>query len=211
MPDGNAPVRIDVVSDFVCPWCWIGKRSIDTLAARRPVQRAWHPYFLHPGLPKEGMDRRALMRMKFGSDGPSPATRDALTFALEDAGLSIDFTAIERVPNTLNAHRLMLWAEGQGVADLVAESLFHAYFTDTLDIADPGVLTRIGAAAGLDPDILADLLAGDRDRDVVEARAADMLDRGIPGVPAQMIGRRSLMVGAQSPAALEDAIVSAAS
>ncbi|MBB5279830.1 putative DsbA family dithiol-disulfide isomerase [Pacificimonas flava] len=155
------------------------------------------------------MNRRALMRMKFGADGPSPAMQNALTGALEEAGLSVDFTAIERVPNTLNAHRLMLWAEGQAVADIVAESLFQAYFADALDIGDPHVLTRIGAAAGLDPEILADLLAGDRDQEVVEARAADMLDRGIPGVPAQMIGRRSLLVGAQSPAALEDAIVAA--
>lgn len=204
MPE--APVRIDVISDFVCPWCWIGKRGVDTLAERRTVERTWHPYLLHPGLPPEGMERDALMRMKFGPEGVKPEATRAIAEAAEAVGLEIDYNQIERVPNTIDAHRLSRWASGQGKGDDVAEGLFRAYFNQGRDIGERPVLVEIGADAGLDGDLIADLLAGDADRKRVEDAAEDYRARGVPGVPSHLIERKGMLVGAQTAEALEQAV-----
>ncbi|MBZ6378708.1 hypothetical protein B5C34_11500 [Pacificimonas flava] len=200
------PVRIDVISDFVCPWCWIGKRGVDAFARTRPVERIWHPYMLHPGLPPEGMERDALMRMKFGAEGLSRDAGRAISEAAESVGLSIDYSQVERVPNTTDAHRLSKWASGQGVGDEVAEGLFSAYFSRGQDIGQTDVLAEIGAEAGLDADLVRELLASDADRAAVENEAEDFQARGVPGVPAQLIERKGMLVGAQTPEAIAEAV-----
>lgn len=204
MMDG--PVSIDVISDFVCPWCWIGKRGVDGLAERRAISRTWHPYLLHPGLPEEGMERDVLMRMKFGVDGLRPEATRAISEAAEAVGLSIDYSRIERVPNTVDAHRLSLWANGQGKGDEVAEGLFRAYFNEARNIGEGSVLVEIGADAGMDGALIAELLASNADRLRVENEAEDYRARGVPGVPSHLIERKGMLVGAQTPEALDEAV-----
>ena len=203
MPE--APLRIDVISDFVCPWCWIGKRGVDAFMKLRPVERQWQPYFLHPGLPPEGMERETLMRMKFGPQGAGRAMVDTIAEAAAGVGLEIDYTQIERVPNTLDAHRLCHWASGQGRGDEIAEALFRAYFSEGRDIGERAVLVEIGTDGGLDGDVLSELFDSDADCAQLTARAEDMRDRGIPGVPSHLIAGKGLLVGAQTPEAFAEA------
>ena len=170
MPDTKA-LMIDVISDFVCPWCWIGKRGVDELMRSRKVVRVWRPYFLNPDLPPEGMDRATLMRIKFGPEA-ARGMGDAIAAAGREVDLDFRFDRIERVPNTLNAHRLVRWATGQGMQDAVAEGLFTAYFRHGQDIGNADVLVRIGAEAGLRADLVGDLLKGIADREAVASPRA---------------------------------------
>lgn len=201
------PLKVDVVSDFVCPWCWIGKRGLDGFSANRPVDRRWRPYFLHPGLPSEGTDRKTLMLAKFGAGADMKGMAERIAAAGAEAGVEINYLAIERVPNTTDAHRLARWAGGQERGDEVAEGLFRAYFSEGRDIGKKDVLADIGEAAGLDRTLLLDLLAGDADRAAVEAEAERARDLGISGVPTQVIEDRLMLVGAQSASAWQQAIL----
>ncbi|MGB3721274.1 MAG: DsbA family oxidoreductase [Pacificimonas sp.] len=205
MPEACAPLLIEVISDFVCPWCWIGKRGVDALASERSVERLWRPYFLHPGLPDEGMDRKQFVLMKFGPGGVSKAAMQGLYEAADAVGLSLNYDAVTRVPNTTNAHRLAHWATGQGVGDPVAEGLFQAYFADGRDIGAIDVLVDIGTSAGMDADLLRNLLAGDADMEDVSNAAEQARDLGISGVPTHLIDRKAMIVGAQGVAALREA------
>ena len=200
-------IKIDVISDFVCPWCWIGKRGLDSWLANNPTAaRIWHPYFLHPSLPPEGMDRRDLMRIKFGPDGVRSDVVDAIAEAGERVGLSINYNLVERVPNTLDAHRLSRWAQGQGRGDAAAEALFAAYFEHGRDIGSAFVLQEIAADVGLDPDLVRELLESGADKEIVTAETEDLRDRGIPGVPTHLVGRKKMLVGAQDPGAFDQAL-----
>ncbi len=203
MPE--TPLLIEVVSDFVCPWCWIGKRGVDALADERPVERVWRPYFLHPGLPPEGMSRKELVLMKFGPGGIGKAAMQGLHDAAAAVGLTLNYDAVTRVPNTLDAHRLARWAAGQGLGDFVAEGLFRAYFAEGRDIGEAGVLADVGREAGMDADLIRELLAGDADRAEVSHMAEQARDLGISGVPTHVIDRKALVVGAQGVDALRQA------
>jgi predicted DsbA family dithiol-disulfide isomerase len=179
---------IDVISDFVCPWCYIGKRH---LAAR------WHPYFLNPDVPPGGVDRAEMMVAKFGSVERARELGRAVEAAAREAGLFLDLSVVKRVPNTADAHRLMRWASGQGVADALAESLFAAHFADGRDVGDPTVLADLAAAVGLDRALVAELLAGDADRATVTAQAEHARASGVSGVPTMVFEGRVAVVGAQ--------------
>nr|WP_255536504.1 DsbA family oxidoreductase [Pacificimonas pallii] len=197
---------VEVVSDFVCPWCWIGKRGLDALAREMPVSRHWRPYYLNPDLPPEGADRKTLMMQKFGPDGLPKAVAEALQSAADAVGIALNLDRIERVPHTGNAHRLNRWAAGQGVGEAVSEGLFKAYFQDGLDIGEAAVLLDLGEAAGMDRDVLAELLNSDADMDIVDRQAAEARDLGISGVPTYLIDRRGMVVGAQGVDALRGAV-----
>lgn len=198
-------ITIDVVSDFVCPWCWIGKRHLDTFASEADIERRWHPYLLHPDMPAGGVDRAGFVRQKFGSDARARELGAGVTAAAKDVGLEIDYSRVQRVPDTRDAHRLVRWAGGQGRADAVAEGLFRAYFSEGRDIGDAAVLADIGAAAGMDRAILEDLLAGDADRDVIEAEAGRARAIGVSGVPTHIFANKVAVVGAQPIEALRQA------
>ncbi len=196
---------IDVVSDVVCPWCYIGKRRLDAALARldgpRP-QVHWHPFQLNPDLPPEGVDRRSYLEAKFGG-----ARRTAEIYArVRDAGASVgiafELDRIERQPNTLTAHRLIGWAQSHGDAGPLVERLFRGYFCEGAYIGDAAVLERLAAEAGFDGDAAAAFLASDAG--VAEVAGADRRARelGISGVPLFIFNQRVAVSGAQEPETL---------
>lgn len=200
---------IDVISDFVCPWCYIGKRNLDALRGEAAIETRWHPYLLHPEMPAGGLDRAELMRRKFGSVERAKELGGAVEQAARDAGLFLALGKAPRVPDTRDAHRLMRWATGQGVADALAEALFAAYFVDGRDIGDPEVLVDLGACVSLDPAVVARLLAGDADREAVQAQADHARAIGVTGVPTMVVDRKLAVVGAQPVDALRQALARA--
>lgn len=204
-------ISVDIVADLVCPWCWLGKRHWDAARALVPdvkVETLWRPYQLDPTLPREGKPYRDYMQAKFsGTDaGRWKAMREHLEQAGPAAGIEFRFDAIPHRPNTLDAHRLMRWAAGQGVVDAVAEGLFKAFFQDSRDIGSAEVLTAIAVDAGMDGAIVGDLLAGDRDRKAVWDEEVFYRQLGVTGVPTYIFNGRFAVSGAQEPAVLADAI-----
>lgn len=194
--DGGV-TRIDVISDFVCPWCYIGKRHLDALRGDTAIATYWHPYFLNPEVPAGGVDRAAMMVAKFGSVERARELGRGVEAAAREAGLFLDLSVVKRVPNTADAHRLMRWASGQGRGDALAEGLFAAHFADGRDIGDAETLADLAAGAGLDRALVAELLAGDADRATVTAQAEHARASGVSGVPTMVFDRRVAVVGAQ--------------
>lgn len=203
------PLHIDIVSDVVCPWCYIGKRHLEqALAAWRserpdvPVTVRWHPFQLNPDLPPEGKDRRAYLEAKFGGPERAAAIYARVTAAGRNAGLALDFDAILKQPNTLMAHALIAYAqsaEGNGLGDAVVERLFRAYFINGEFVGDIDVLTRLAAECGLDAEMTRAVLS---DRDTLAQIAAQdqaVRQQGISGVPFFVFNQREALSGAQPP------------
>lgn len=203
-------VSIDIVSDVMCPWCYIGKRRLDKAVELSGVDVAvhWRPYQLDPTLPPEGRDRRAYLEAKFGGPERAQAIYDRVREAGRDNGIAFDFNAIRVSPNTLDAHRVIRWAAnaGDGVQSKLAERLFRLYFEEGANIGDREVLADAAAACGMERDIVADLLASGLDRDKVEAEIAVAQRMGVTGVPCFILEGRYAIMGAQEPAALADAL-----
>jgi predicted DsbA family dithiol-disulfide isomerase len=209
-------VSVDIVADLVCPWCWLGKRNWD--AARKlvpeiPVETVWRPYQLDPALPREGRPYRDYMKAKFSGENTErwAQMRKYLEDAAPAAGIEFRFDAIAVRPNTLDAHRILRWAAGQGVADAAAEGLFRAFFADSRDIGDAKTLSEIAGAAGLDAALTAELLASDRDEATIREEEAFFRKLGVTGVPTYIFNGRFAVSGAQEPQILADAIRQAAS
>jgi predicted DsbA family dithiol-disulfide isomerase len=206
-----APRRLDIdlVADMVCPWCFIGWRRLLAAAALRPeveVHVTWRPYQLDPTLPEDGVDRAAYMARKF----PDVARRREVsqmlvTLAAED-GITLNFDRIAKAPNTSAAHRLVRWAQGQGLQAEVLEGLFAAYFTDGKDIGDPEVLADIGAAAGMDRLLILDLLARGEDLAVVRQEHQIAVEAGVTGVPFMIFAQKFSVIGAEPAEKLARAI-----
>lgn len=196
--------RLDIFADPVCPWCLIGKAELDRALESRPDQPfeiTWHPFQLDPHMPREGMKYTDYMLSKFGSEkGIIDATRPVLA-ASERLGLWINMPAIERVPNTLDAHRLMHWAGLEGAQTPVIAGLMRAHWREGRFIGSAEVLAEIGAAAGMDPVMIRRLLASDADRDTVLRAESHARQRGINSVPTFIVADRHVVAGAQ-PAAL---------
>lgn len=192
--------RLEVISDSVCPWCYIGAANLLRATAGRtpaPFALRWRPYQLNPDLPPEGVDRAEYLNAKFGGAEAVARIHERLGEAAAAAGLKIDFDAIRRSPNTLDAHRLIHWAEAEGVQTPVQMALFRRYFEAGEDISDPAVLRSVAEAAGMDGAVVARLLAGDADRDLVRAEADGARDMGVTGVPTFILGGRYVVTGAQ--------------
>jgi predicted DsbA family dithiol-disulfide isomerase len=167
--ENTAPLVIDVVSDVVCPWCYLGKRRLERAVALVPATEVvvrWHPFQLDPTIPPEGLDRADYMRRKFGDD-PSrlDAVHDRLVAFGQEEGIDYRFDAIARSPNTLDAHRLVRWTPVAG-QDGIVEALFKAYFTEGRDVGDHAVLADIGSRFGLDRKTILARLQTDEDREV---------------------------------------------
>jgi predicted DsbA family dithiol-disulfide isomerase len=198
-------ITVDIVSDAICPWCFIGKRRFERALKEAPsdieVMLAWRPYQLNPDMPPEGMDRKAYLAAKFGGDTRSERIYQAVREAGAGEGIHFNFVGMMRTPNTINAHRLIGLAGRGGRQDPVVEALFRAYFLDGRDIGDAGTLVEIGAAAGLDAKVLADYFAGRDDVERVEAEDAMARRMGIQGVPCFIFNRKYAISGAQEPAA----------
>lgn len=210
MSQREAVMVIDVISDFVCPWCYIGKRNLDALRAEASVETLWHPYMLNPDVPPGGVDRAEMMRAKFGSEERARELGRTVEAAAQEAGLFLQLGKAQRVPNTRDAHRLMRWATGQGVADALAECLFAAHFVDGRDIGDTAVLADIATDVGLDGVLIAELLTSDADAETVQAQADQARTMGISGVPTMVFNRKLAVVGAQPIETLRKAVVKAA-
>jgi predicted DsbA family dithiol-disulfide isomerase len=211
-------MKIDIVSDVVCPWCYIGKRrlarALATLRESEPaldVTLRWHPFQLNPDLPRGGIDRRSYLDAKFG--GPSRAAQiyERVREAGRESGLALAFDRIERQPNTLDAHRLIAWAqrENPARADDLVERLFRAYFVDGAFVGDADTLATLAADAGYDREGAAALLASDALRDDVAAADERARSLGIQGVPFFVFDGRVALSGAHEPATLLDAIAQA--
>ena len=196
------PVRLDILSDPVCPWCYIGKANLDRALGQRPGHPfavEWHPYQLNPEMPPEGMDRRAYLEAKFGGRERAAAVYARVERAAEEAGLPIDFARIERTPNTLDAHRLIHWAGLEGRQTAAVAALFRVYFCDGRDIGTPAVLVEIAREIGLDGAMVERLLSSDADREAIRARDEHARGRGVSGVPTFVVDERHVVTGAQPP------------
>ena len=198
---------VDVISDVICPWCYIGKRRLEKAIAAHggPVKVRWLPFQLNPTMPKEGISRREYRTKKFGSWERSQEL-DARVIAVgKDEGIHFAFDRIERTPNTLDAHRLIWLADKEGVQDAVVEALFRAYFTEGRDISNRQTLLDVVAEAGLDRDKAEAVLNSD---DGLEAiKEAEELSRRhrVDGVPFFIINGKITLSGAQQPDAFLEA------
>ena len=194
--------KLDIFSDPICPWCYIGKAYLDlALEAHpdHPFEIAWHPFQLNPDMPADGMDRRAYLEGKFGGkDGAVQAYMPVLQQA-KDAGLEIDFEGIERTPNTLDAHRLIHWAGIEGRQTAAVSALFRAYFKEGRDIGDHDVLADIADQIELDASVIHRLLASEADREEIANRDAAAREMGLTSVPTFIVAGRHAVPGAQPP------------
>ncbi len=213
MTEQTAPtgaLQIDIVSDVMCPWCYIGKKRLDKAVAQSGVTVAehWRPYQLDPTLPPEGKDRQQYLEEKFGGPERAQALYEQVTEAGKAEGIPFDFKAIKVSPNTLNAHRVIRWAAnaGPGVQTALTEKLFRLYFEDGVNIGDTAVLVDAAAECGMDREIVADLLASDADIDKVQAEIAVAQRMGVSGVPCFIVESRFAIVGAQDPDTLARAL-----
>jgi len=192
-------MQLDVISDTVCPWCYVGKKRLDrALAARGAagLNMRWRPFQLDPTIPPEGVDRRAYFEKKFGADR-AKEVGNVIRQVGEEEGIAFAFDKIERSPNTLDSHRLIRWAGTAGCQNEMVEILFQRYFEQGADIGRPEVLVEAATDAGMDADIVRDLLAGDADRELVAQEDKTARQMGIQGVPAFVMDGRHVMVGAQ--------------
>ncbi|MEQ8745371.1 DsbA family oxidoreductase [Pyruvatibacter sp.] len=190
---------IDVVSDTVCPWCYIGKRRFDMARAERPdleIDLRWRPYQLDPTIPAEGVDRREYMEAKFGKNR-SKEVGDVIREAASDAGITLAFDKIERSPNTFDSHRLIRWGASAGCQNEIVEILFRRYFEDGEDIGDRKVLVAAAQEAGMDHELVAYLLLHNKDAELVANEANQAREMGISGVPTFLFEGKFAVVGAQ--------------
>jgi predicted DsbA family dithiol-disulfide isomerase len=212
MPNADEPVtplQIDVVSDVVCPWCFIGKRRLEKALALKPdipVEVRYHPYFLNPWVPREGISRDEYLTTKFGSPERYKSIAGRVADAASSEGLTYAVDKMKRQPNTLDCHRLILWAQSSGRAPAMKQRLMDLYFTAGADLSDREVLVQAAADIGMDPAKTRELLASDADVERVEAAANSAKDAGIDGVPTFILGGVAAISGAQSPEVLANAI-----
>ncbi|MAN15904.1 MAG: polyketide biosynthesis protein [Dinoroseobacter sp.] len=195
-------IKLDIISDPICPWCFIGKANLDRAleaAGDHPFTVEWHPFQLNPDMPREGMDRRAYLEAKFGGKEGAVRAYAPMVEAAEKAGLKINFESIARTPNTLDAHRLIHWAGLEGRQTPMVAALFKAYFQEGRDIGDATVLADIAEALEMDRAMTLRLLAGDADTDDIRARDAHARDRGVTGVPCFIVAGQHALPGAQPP------------
>lgn len=197
---------LDMVSDVVCPWCWIGLRNaraaLDLLGDEVEVKTAFRPFFLDGGIPREGLEYHAYMDRKFPDKVARKAGMEHLQQAGVQVGIDFRFDKITRRPNTLNAHRLIRWAEGQDKGWEAEEALFDAFFTQGLDVGDVDTLIGIGVGLGLEEEVLTGLFASDRDVDQITREVREAQQIGVQAVPTFIVARSRGASGAQPPAVL---------
>ena len=194
-------IRLDIFSDPVCPWCYIGKANLDRALeahADHPFRIEWHPFQLNPDMPAEGVDKHDYLAAKFGEDR-LVQMHLRLKEASRAAGAEIDPDTPRRMPNTLNAHRLIHWAGLEGRQTAVVSAIMRAYWREGRDIGNAAVLADIAAAAGMDRAVTARLLASDADADDIRARDSDARAKGVSAVPTFLIAQQYVVSGAQPP------------
>ena len=195
-------IKLDILSDPICPWCYIGKANLERALEKvgdHPFEIEWHPFQLNPNMPAGGVDRRTYLETKFG--GQEGAVKAYLSVAqhAEKAGLKINFEGIQVTPNTLDAHRLIHWAGLEGKQTAMVAALFRAYFVDGRNIGDHETLADIAGEVGLDREMIARLLASDADLKDIKARDAHSREMGVSAVPTFIVDNRHVVPGAQPP------------
>ena len=194
-------IQVDIVSDIVCPWCWLGVRYFQKAAkqSKHDVNLTWRPYMLDPTIPEEGVPYNTYMKQKFG-DGPSDrfkAMREALEAQGPELGIDFKFGDIPMRPNTLNTHRLLKWAQGQDLGDAVSDALFQAFFTDLKDVGDHTILKEIAEKIGMDAKLVSELLAKDDDKNTIREEILFFRNLGVNGVPCFIYNGQFAVQGAQ--------------
>ncbi|MCB2137605.1 MAG: DsbA family oxidoreductase [Rhodobacteraceae bacterium] len=193
-------IRLDIISDIACPWCYVGKAYLDrALEARpeHPLSLEWHPFQLNPDMPREGMDRVTYLEWKFGGRDNVVRAYEPLIQHAEAAGVELNLAAVKRTPNTLDAHRLIHWAGVEGRQTPFVSALFRALWRDGRDVGDRAVLAEIAGECGLDAAMMARLLEGDADADDIRARDDHTRKRGVTGVPTFILAHQHVLQGAQ--------------
>lgn len=207
-------IKLDIFSDPVCPWCYIGKTYLDRALeaeAGHPFEIEWHPFQLNPDMAPEGIDRVAYLSAKFGGRQAVEQADLRVEQAARQAGIEIDSARVSRIPNTRDAHRLIHWAGLEGRQTAMVSALFRAHWREGRDIGDRAVLAEIAGAVGLDRAMAARLLEGEADRDELMAREEHARARGVNAVPTFIIGNRYVLQGAQPAELWRQAIAELAS
>ncbi len=203
------PVRIDVVSDIVCPWCFIGKKRLEQAIALQPdipVEVHYRPYFLNDWIPRDGISRLDYLTAKFGGPDRYKEIAGRVQAAAASEGLVYDADNIKSQPNTIDAHRLIRWAAGIGKAGAMKQRLMDLYFTEGADLTNKAVLVQAATDIGLDPEDIRAALDSDQDVAAVTQEAESAKEAGIQGVPMFIFGGKFAVSGAQSPEYLAEAI-----
>jgi predicted DsbA family dithiol-disulfide isomerase len=198
-------MQIDLISDTVCPWCFIGKRRLARAMAQRPniaFDVRYRPFRLDPTVPKGGLDREAYLAAKFGKNGGIEDAQRIIAAEGAKEGIEFDFAAIKRAPNTLDSHRLIRWAALTGAQDEVVERLFAAYFENGEDIGDVRTLADIADVSGMDGAQIADMLESGEDVTLVEREDQLAREMGVTGVPAMIFANKVAVSGAREPEVL---------
>jgi predicted DsbA family dithiol-disulfide isomerase len=217
----SVDVVIDIVSDVVCPWCYIGKRKLEgalaQLRVREPgiaIAQRWHPFQLNPEMPAEGMSRSDYVEAKFGGKARAADVYARVRAVGAEMGLALDFARIARQPNTLDAHRLIAWAQQQGdasKADALVEALFHGFFVEGRRLDDREELARMAMDAGFHAEQVRAFLASAALRSEVESEDREARGAGISGVPFFIFNGRTAVSGAHDPPTLLEAIAASRS
>jgi len=203
------PLKIDIVSDVVCPWCYIGKKRIESalaLVPDVPVEVTWRPFFLNPWVPREGISREDYLTAKFGSVDAYKGIAGRVVVAAGEEGLTYRPDLVRRQPNTIDCHRLIHWAEAQGKAAEMKQRLMELYFRDGGDLTEVDVLVQAASDVGLDADDVRRRLASDEDVALISGWAQEASDKGISGVPTFVFAQKYAISGAQAPELLARAI-----
>lgn len=201
----QAALQVDIIADLVCPWCYLGKRRLDDalLAVRGPSMVSWYPFQLNPAMPVAGMGIEEYLASKFGDPEELKPALEKLTEVGESEGIKFCFDKVSRVPNTLNAHRVMKLGESEGIntSDL-AEEFLKGFFESGLDIGDRDVLGELAMRHGLEYKDVTETLDNDLSRRIVLSQEAQVRQGGVTGVPNFLVNRRLFIIGAQSTEAL---------
>ncbi|MGX9351664.1 DsbA family oxidoreductase [Shimia sp. W99] len=195
-----APIRVDIISDVVCPWCIVGYRQLIAASEKAgvPVETYWHPFELNPDMVPEGENTGEHIARKYGSTPEQSASARAhLTQLGADLGFTFAFTPESRIYNTFNAHQLLHWASDMGKTQDLKLALFDAYFTDGKDVSDPEILIAVAEAVGLDGDEARAVLNDQRFAHTVRDKEAFWTSRGVSGVPTMIFDARQATSGAQ--------------
>ncbi len=191
---------LDIISDPICPWCYIGKARLDRAleaAGDHPFDIHWQPFQLNPDMPVEGMDRREYLELKFGGREGAIKVYGEIAKHAEAAGLDIAFEKIKRTPNTINAHRLIRWARDEEKQTPVVAQLFKRYFREGEDISDHDVLVDIAKTVGMDTEMVTRLLSTDANIEDIRAEDRKAREIGVQGVPCFIVGGTRALSGAQ--------------
>ena len=195
-------VKLDIISDPICPWCYIGKANLEAAIAQtgvNPFDIDWRIFQLNPDMAPEGMDRREYLETKFGGPDRAKEVYARVEQAASEAGLDVHFDKIPRTPNTMDAHRLIRWSSTTGHQQVLVQELFERYFEKGQDISDHDVLLEVAEQVGMEREIVAKLLEGDADRDALAEEDQTARQMGVTGVPCFIVGGRYVLQGAQPP------------